>query len=95
MSNYIDDIDQLDKMNASIVFRCYATLTIFIIIDKDSESNLAILDLIQFIVQVLDKQFNNNVCEIDLVFNPEKLHYIIDEIVMDGMVISTDIEEVC
>ena len=46
VSNYIDDIDQLDKMNASIVFRCYATLTIFMIVDKDSESNLAILDLI-------------------------------------------------
>ena len=46
VSNYIDDIDQLDKMNASIVFRCYATLTLFMIVDKDSESNLAILDLI-------------------------------------------------
>ena len=46
VSNYIDDIEQLDKMNASIVFRCYATLTIFMIVDKDSESNLAILDLI-------------------------------------------------
>ena len=46
VSNYIDDIEQLDKISASIVFRCYATLTIFMIIDKDSESNLAILDLI-------------------------------------------------
>ena len=46
VSNYIDDIEQLDKISASIVFRSYATLTIFMIIDKDSESNLAILDLI-------------------------------------------------
>ena len=73
MSNYIDDIDQLDKMNASIVFRCYATLTIFIIIDKDSESNLAILDLIQFIVQVLDKQFNNKVMKDTLSTNKARL----------------------
>ena len=82
-------------MNARVVFRCYASLTIFIVIDKESESELAVLDLIQFIVQVLDQQFQNNVCEIDFVFNPEKLHYIIDEIVMDGMVICTDVDQVC
>ena len=69
-------------------------MTIFVVIDKTSESELAVLDLIQFIVQVLDKQFSNNVCEVDLAFNPEKLCYILDEAVMDGMVISTDVEEV-
>jgi len=44
---------------------------------------------------VLDKEFGNNVCEIDLVFNPDKLHYILDEMVLDGIVISTDVKETC
>ena len=54
---------------------------------------MAILDLIQFVVEVLDKQFNNNITEIDLVFNPDKVLYALDEMIMDGIVISTDVEE--
>ena len=46
-------------------------------------------------MEVLDKQFGNNVCEVDLVFNPDKLHFIMDEIIIDGIVISTDVEETC
>ena len=46
VSNMIDNIEELEKINGRIVFRCYASLTFFIIIDKDSESDLAILDLI-------------------------------------------------
>ena len=70
-------------------------MTITFIVDKNSESELACLDLIQFVVETLDRQFDNNVCEIDLVFNPEKLHYILDECIMDGIVISTDVDETC
>ena len=46
VSNMIDNIYDLDKINARIVFRCYASLTFFMIIDRDSESDLAVLDLI-------------------------------------------------
>ena len=95
VTNFIDDIDSLEQIGGRVVFREYASLTFFFIIDKHSESELAILDIIQFLVEVLDKQFGNNVCEVDLVFNPEKLHYIIDEMIMDGIVISTDVEETC
>ena len=28
-------------------------------------------------------------------FNPDKLHFIMDEIIIDGIVISTDVEETC
>jgi AP-3 complex subunit sigma len=34
------------------------------------------------------------VCELDLIFNPEKLNYIIDEIIVDGMVCETNISEI-
>jgi len=62
------------------------------IIDE-AESELAVLDLIQVLVEVFDKCFQN-VCELDLIFNPDKVNYIIDEIVIDGLVTETNIKEI-
>lgn len=57
------------------------------------ESDLGILDLIQVFVEALDKQFEN-VCELDLIFKSDKVHYILDEIVMGGMVLETNINSI-
>uniref|UniRef100_A0A7S3CRR2 AP complex mu/sigma subunit domain-containing protein n=1 Tax=Strombidium rassoulzadegani TaxID=1082188 RepID=A0A7S3CRR2_9SPIT len=94
VTSFIDDIPELEEMGATVVFREFASITIFFVINKYSESELAVLDLIQFFVEVLDKYFGNNVCEIDLVFNPDKLHYILDEVILDGIVISLDVDKV-
>ena len=51
------------------------------------------LDLIQVFVEVLDKCFEN-VCELDLIFHPDKVNYILDEIIMGGMVLDTNIGDV-
>ena len=45
-------------------------------------------------MEVLDTIFKN-VCEVDLVFNPHKLGYVLDEIIVDGLVCETSIEKVC
>ena len=76
-----------------VVFRTYATLTFIFIIDEE-ESELGILDLIQVFVEILDNLFKN-VCEVDLVFNPHKLGYVLDELIVDGLVCETNIKEVC
>lgn len=44
-------------------------------------------------VEVLDKCFEN-VCELDLIFNPEKAYNLLDEIVLGGMVAETNINEI-
>ena len=54
--------------------RVYATL-IFVFLIDEAESELAVLDLIQVLVEVLDKTFEN-VCELDLIFNPDKVQQI-------------------
>jgi AP-3 complex subunit sigma len=54
------------------------------------ESDLGILDLIQVFVEALDKRFEN-VCELDLIFHSDAVHYVLDEIVMGGMVLETNI----
>ena len=78
---------------SKVVFRVFASLTIIFIIDED-ESELGTLDLIQVFVEVLDSLFKN-VCEVDLVFNPHKLGYVLDEMIVDGLVCETSIDRVC
>jgi len=78
--------------DTKLIYRHYATLYFVIAVDT-AESELGILDLIQVFVEVLDKCFEN-VCELDLIFHPDKVNYILDEIVMGGMVLETNLGEV-
>lgn len=57
-----------------------------------SESELAILDIIRTFVETLDVFFRN-VCELDIIFNMDKVHYVLDEIIQGGMVIETKKED--
>jgi AP-3 complex subunit sigma len=62
--------------DSRIIYRHYATLY-FVFIVNSAESELAILDLIQVFVEVLDRCFEN-VCELDLIFHFDKvIHYLI------------------
>ena len=75
-----------------LIYRHYATLYFVIAVDQ-AESELGILDLVQVFVEVLDKCFEN-VCELDLIFHSDRVHYILDEIVMGGMVLETNIGDI-
>ena len=75
-----------------LIYRHYATLYFIVAVD-DSESELGILDLIQVFVEALDKCFAN-VCELDLIFHIDRIHFILDEIVMGGMVLETSLKEI-
>ena len=61
-------------------------------VDKQ-ESDLGILDLIQVFVETLDKCFER-MCELDLIFHSDKVNYILDEIIMAGMVLETNIKQI-
>ncbi len=75
-----------------IIYRHYATLYFIFAVDSQ-ESDLGILDLIQVFVEALDKSFEN-VCELDLIFHSDRVHYILDEIIMAGMVLETNINNI-
>jgi AP-3 complex subunit sigma len=75
-----------------IIYRHYATLYFVFAVDKQ-ESDLGILDLIQVFVETLDKCFEN-VCELDLLFHSDRVNYIVDEIIMGGMVLETNIKHI-
>ena len=78
--------------DSKIVYRHYATLYFVFLVDS-SESELGILDLIQVFVESLDKRFEN-VCELDIIFHYDEVHYILDEVVMAGLVLETNIKEI-
>ena len=45
------------------------------------------------LVEALDRSFEN-VCELDLIFHSDKVHYIVDEIIIGGMVLETNINSI-
>jgi AP-3 complex subunit sigma len=87
--NYLEGSIMQWGDDTKLIYRHYATLYFVFAVDK-LESDLGILDLIQVFVEALDKCFEN-VCELDLIFHSDKVHYILDEIVMAGMVLETNI----
>ncbi|XP_028402323.1 AP-3 complex subunit sigma-2-like isoform X2 [Dendronephthya gigantea] len=90
--NFLESGSLIDGTDVKIVYRHYATLYFVFCVDS-SESELGILDLIQVFVETLDKTFEN-VCELDLIFHVDKVHYILSEIVMGGMVLETNMSEI-
>ena len=90
--NYLEGVVPEWGENVKLIYRHYATLYFIFAVDAQ-ESDLGILDLIQVFVEALDKCFEN-VCELDLIFHSDRVHYILDEIVMGGMVLETNISSV-
>ena len=88
-SSFMDAGDWFDGLSGiRVVYRLYATLHFCIVIDS-TESELGILDLIQVMVETLDRYFRN-VCELDIIFNAEKVHWILDEMIVGGLVVETN-----
>jgi len=75
-----------------VVYRNYATLYFVFVVDG-AESELGILDLIQVLVEALDRAFEN-VCELDLVFHFDEAHHILAEIIQGGLVLETNVDEI-
>jgi hypothetical protein len=81
MCNFLEGGKQWGP-DTKIIYRQYATLFFVFWVDS-SESELGILDLIHVFVETLDNCFES-VCELDIIFNMDKVHYILQEIVMGG-----------
>lgn len=92
MKHYILFSSLIGGSDYKLIYRHYATLYFVFCVDS-SESELGILDLIQVFVETLDKCFEN-VCELDLIFHVDKVHYILNELVMGGMVLETNMNEI-
>ena len=79
--------------DTKLVYWNYANLSFIFCIDE-MESSLGIIDMIHVLVKILDSMFSD-VSEVNLIYNPHKLLFILDEIIVDGIVCETNIAEVC
>ncbi|XP_024519652.1 AP-3 complex subunit sigma isoform X1 [Selaginella moellendorffii] len=89
--NFVE-ADEIFGAGTKLVYKHFATLYFVFVIDS-GESELGILDLIQVFVETLDSIFKN-VCELDIVFNFNKVNTVLDEIVMGGQVVETNSTEI-
>ena len=80
----------LEHQQFKVIYRRYASLYFIIGIDSDDDVNeLSMLEFIHNTVETLDRYFEN-VCELDIMFNIEKAHFIIDEMIMNGWILETN-----
>ena len=75
--------------NYSIVYRRYASLFFIVGTDGQEESGMSILEFIHTFVETLDKYFES-VCELDIMFNLERAHFILEEMIVGGMIVETN-----
>ena len=78
--------------DTKLVYRHFATLYFCILSDR-SESELAMMDLIQVYVETLDRVFEN-VCELDLIFNSPKAYTVLDETIVGGLVLEINSQKI-
>ena len=79
------------KDKYTVICRQYATLYFMLICDEN-ENELALLDFVHIFVDALSKMFVD-VCELDILYNPEKINYVLDELIVDGNVVQTSLKE--
>ncbi|CAF0795464.1 unnamed protein product [Brachionus calyciflorus] len=82
----------VEHNDKKVVYQRYANLFFCIVIDRNDNELLA-LEIIQRYVEILDQYFKN-VCELDIIFNFEKAHFVWDELVVGGEVQESSRSEV-
>eukprot|EP00758_Cryptobia_borreli_P003399 Tbor_TRINITY_DN3722_c0_g1::TRINITY_DN3722_c0_g1_i1::g.2400::m.2400/K12403/AP4S1; AP-4 complex subunit sigma-1 len=82
------DCSFIEHLQYKLVYRRYASLFFIVGVDED-ENELSVLEFIHCVVETLDKYFEN-VCELDVMFNCEKAHFILEEMIANGNVVETN-----
>ncbi|KAK0412602.1 hypothetical protein QR680_006306 [Steinernema hermaphroditum] len=82
----------LEYKGLRIVYRRYASLYFACAVDMD-DNELYMLEIIQRFVETLDVYFGS-VCELDIIFNFEKVYYILDEYLLGGEVQEANMDAV-
>ena len=81
MSSFIEWNDM------KIVYKRYASLY-FCCAIENTDNELITLEIIHNFVELLDNYFGS-VCELDIIYNYEKAHFILDEFLLAGEVQET------
>ena len=82
----------IEFSNYKLIYRRYAGLYFSIAVDV-SDNELSYLETVHLFVELLDSYFAN-VCELDIVFNFNKVYAILDEYMLAGEVEETSKREI-
>uniref|UniRef100_UPI003AAD01D3 AP-4 complex subunit sigma-1 n=1 Tax=Centroberyx gerrardi TaxID=166262 RepID=UPI003AAD01D3 len=88
LSRKRDQCSFVEYKDFRLVYRQYAALYIVVGV-SDSENELSVYELVHNFVEVLDKYFSR-VSELDIMFNLDKVHIILDEMIQNGHVVETN-----
>ena len=82
----------IEYNNYKLIYRRYAGLFFTIAVDLH-DNELSYLETIHLFVELLDSYFSN-VCELDIVFNFNKVYSILDEFMLAGEIEETSKREI-
>lgn len=82
----------IEYNNYKVIYRRYAGLFFTIAVDVQ-DNELSYLETIHLFVELLDSYFSN-VCELDIVFNFNKVYNILDEFMLAGEIQETSKREI-
>jgi len=82
----------IEYNNYKLIYRRYAGLFFTIAVDA-TDNELSYLETIHLFVELLDAYFSN-VCELDIVFNFNRVYAILDEYLLAGEIEETSKKEI-
>ncbi|XP_034015685.1 AP-4 complex subunit sigma-1 isoform X2 [Thalassophryne amazonica] len=88
LSRSRDQCSFVEYQDFKLVYRQYAALFIVVGI-TDNENELSVYELVHNFVEVLDKYFSR-VSELDIMFNLDRVHIILDEMIQNGHIVETN-----
>merc|ERR1711862_310555 len=56
---------------------------------ENSENELGLLEFIHTLVETMDK-WAGSICELDIMYHLEQVHFLLDEMVMNGFIVETN-----
>jgi AP-4 complex subunit sigma-1 len=88
----------LEYRGYKVIYRRYASLFFIVgtrpdvdvaaIGGENKENELGLLEFIHNLVETMDK-WAGSICELDIMYQLEEVHFILDEMVMNGYIIET------
>lgn len=83
-----DQCSFVEYQDYKLVYRQYAALYVVVGV-TDEENELSIFELVHNFIEVLDKYFSR-VSELDIMFNLDRVHIILDEMIQNGHIVETN-----
>ena len=72
--------------NYKIIYRRYVSLYFIVGVDTSEENEYLYYTFIHLLVETLNSYFEK-VCELDIIMNLEKTHFIIEEMIQNGQIL--------